>query len=281
MKSIVSSLLAGLSAGFCATAALHANSPSMVQPGKLLITPSYTYQSYDEFYAADKRQPMLPTGGEIERESYRVYLDYGLAEKWSLDFSVGYFRTDSRPGGPFLIGSQDGVADTYWGIRYALATQAMQGVDLALRVGATLPGDYETGQLSTPGDDAFGADVKLFAGRSFGSTRVESSLGYGLNEGAVPETCQLGLKVIQQIAGSFWIDAGYTYFDADGGLDIGGPGFSPRRLSELGEQGEVVEVGLATSDKGGRYYRIYGSQLIDGRNIGREKTFGASVTFPY
>jgi hypothetical protein len=253
----------------------------MVQPGKLLVTPSYTHQSYDEFYAADKRQPMLPTGGDAERDSYRVYLDYGLSQKWSLDFSAGYFQTEARKGGPFQIGSQDGLADTYLGIRYALATQAAQGIDLALRFGATLPGDYETGQLSAPGDDAFGADLKLFAGHSFGRTRLEGGLGYGLNEGGVPETCQLGLKVIQQIAGSFWIDAGYTYFDANGGLDIGGPGFSPQRLPEVAEQGEVVELGLAVSDKGGRYYRVYGSQLIDGRNIGREKTFGASVTFPF
>lgn len=264
--------LLALAAGLAAVSNLHANSPTVGETGKLYFTPSISFQTFDEFYVGKTRSPL---GSDIDRTSFRLYFDYGLTENWAADGSIGYFRTESAGG------DQDGLADTYLGVRRALTTQANQGVDVAVRLGFTVPGDYETGQLSTPGDDAYGADLKLLAGRSFGGTRVEAAVGYAVNEGNVPEAFSYGVKVIQQIGGFIWIDAGYRAFESNGDLDIGGPGFTFPRLPEVSERGEIVEVGIAASDAGGRYYRVYASELVDGENIGREKTFGASVTFAF
>lgn len=258
-----------------------ANSPTVIEVGKIMVTPSYSFQTFDEFYAGDQRVGPPPGGEDIERQSFRVYLDYGLAADWAIDLSLGYFRTDSGTAGLFTVGKQDGIADTYFGVRRALARQADQGFDAAIRVGGTLPGDYETGQLSAPGDDAFGADARLFLGRSFGATRLEGALGYSFNEGAVPETIGLGVRVIQTLPGNFYLEGGYRFFDSNGDLDIGGLGFSAARLREVSEQGHVIEGALAYADQGGRYYRVYASQLVDGKNVGYELTLGASVTFPF
>ena len=64
-------------------------------------------------------------------------------------------------------------------------------------------------------------------------------------------------------------------------MDIGGPGFTPERLPEVSEKGNIVEIGAAYGDTGGRYYRLAYSQLFDGENVGREQTFGVSVTFGF
>ncbi len=258
-----------------------ANSSTALEPGRFNVTPSFIYQSFDEFYAGDQRVD-TPGGGEkITRESYRLYFDYGLVANWSLDLSIGYYRTESGVEGPFTESNQDGLGDTYLGVRHALLTQDAQGLDLAVRVGGTLPGDYETGQLSAPGDDAWGADFKVLAGKTYGQTRLEGTLGYFLNEGAVPETFLAAISVSQEIFTKFWVGVGYTYFDADGDLDIGGLGFSPDRLREVSELGQVIDASLAYADDGGRYYRVFISQLVDGENIGREQTIGASVSFGF
>ena len=64
-------------------------------------------------------------------------------------------------------------------------------------------------------------------------------------------------------------------------MDIGGPGFTPERLPEVSEKGNIVEIGVAYGDTGGRYHRLAYSQLFDGENVGREQTFGVSVTFSF
>lgn len=257
-----------------------ANSATVGEAGTFYLTPSYTFQTFDEFYAGDQKVSN-PFGEDIDRESYRVYLEYVATPDLAVDLSVGYFRTESGEGGPFTEGEQDGLADTDLGLRYAFMKQQEQGIDLAVRLGFIIPGDYETGQLSAPGDDAFGGSLKLLAGHTFGSTRLEGLLGYGINEGAVPETWTAGVRVIQELGAGFSIDVGFRYFDADGNLDIGGPGFTPDRLPEVSEQGSVVELGLSYGDVGGRYYRVGYSRLFDGENIGQEETFGASVTFSF
>ncbi|MGL4400776.1 MAG: hypothetical protein ACRCXD_12965 [Luteolibacter sp.] len=263
------------------SAVTFANSARLPEAGKFFITPAIGFQSFDEFYAGSTKVATPPGGEDIERSSFRLYLDHAFTDQWAVDASIGFFDVQSGEGGPFTEGDQSGLADTNIGIRRALLTQAEQEVDLALRLGSTIPGDYETGQLSAPGDDAFGADLKLLAGRSFGGTRIEGGVGYALNEGAVPEMFLFDIKVIQEIANGFSVDVGYRYFDADGNLDIGGPGFTPARLPEVSEKGNIIELGLAYGDAGGRYYRIYGSLLVDGENVGREESFGASVTFSF
>lgn len=259
----------------------HANPATVAEAGTFYFSPSFTYQSFDEFYAGDQRVDTPPAGEEIERQSYRLNFEYSLTDLWALDLSLGYFRTQSGEGGPFDEGNQDGLADTYFGVRRALLKQADQGVDLVLRLGFTIPGDYETGQLSAPGDDAYGANLLMSAGHTIGGTRLEGLLGYGVNEGAVPEAWTLGARVIQQLGAGFALDVGYRFFDSSGSLDIGGPGFTPDRLPEVSEQGQVIEVGASYGDTSGRYYRLVFSQLVDGENVGREQTIGASVTFSF
>jgi hypothetical protein len=256
-----------------------AQSATMSEAGTWYLSTSYTNQSFDEFYAGDVK--VANPAGEIERQSYRINLEYIVADSWALDLSLGYFRAESGVVGPFTQGSQDGLADTEFGIRHTLAKQADLGIDLAVRLALTVPGDYEIGQLSAPGDDAYGANVKFLAGYSMGGTRLEGLVGFGVNEGAVPEAWTVGTRVIQELGAGFALDLGYRYFDSSGSIDIGGPGFAPSRLNEVSEQGQVFEVGASYGDAAGRYYRLVYSELFDGENVGQEQTLGASVTFRF
>ncbi len=207
--------------------------------------------------------------------------EQGLGERLGVDLNLGYFETSAGVAGPFSIGDQNGLADSYMGLKYAVSTTEENGFNSALRIGATIPGDYETGQLSAPGDDAFGVDLKYMASRDLGSGAIEGYAGYWAYEGAVPETVGFGVTLKKYFPQNTWLEAGYHYFNANGRLNIGGPGFNGANLPQVSEYGERWEVAAGLCDDANRYYRISYSQVFEGRNIGREQTIGVSVSFPF
>ena len=253
---------------------------TVLPKGESYFSTAFYHQSFDRFYAGSNLGGN-PGGREIERQQFRISADFGIAERLAADVSIGYFDTSSATVGPFTIGSQDGLADTYAGIKYALTTIDQSSFNSAVRLGITIPGDYQTGQLSAPGDDAFGVDLKVMIGRNFGVMDVEAYAGYWAYEGAVPETLGVGVTFKTYLPHGIWLESGYHYFDADGNLDIGGPGFTPAKLPQVSEQGLRGEFAIGFGDTAKRYYRVSFSKVLDGRNIGREETIGISVSLPF
>jgi hypothetical protein len=118
--------------------------------GKSYAHVAYHPQSFDEFWAGDALGG-TPGGEEITRQQFRFSADFGLGNSWGAVLSLGYFDTSAAVVGPFTIGKQDGLADTYAGLRYLVTNAEALGFDSTLRRGVTLPGDYTTGNLSAPG----------------------------------------------------------------------------------------------------------------------------------
>lgn len=257
---------------------LHA--AKVLPKGESYLSTAFYYQSFDEFYAGDTRGP-TPGGKDIERSHFRINAEWGLTERLGADLNIGYFDTSSGTGGPFSVGSQNGLADSYLGLIYELSTAEAEGFDSVVRLGATIPGDYETGELSAPGDDAFGVDLKIMSSFDFGSGAIDGYVGYWAYESSVPSSTGFGVTYKQYLPNNFWLEGGYHYFDSDGSLDIGGPGFTGANLPFVSEEGQRWEIAAGFADSSQRYYRISYSQLFDGRNIGREETIGVSVSFPF
>lgn len=272
LKSLLSvALLAVPSLGIAST---------VLPQGESYVSTAFYHQSFDQFYAGSNLGG-TPAGVEIERIHFRLHADFGIADRLAADIGIGYFDTTGGVAGPFTIGKQNGLADTYAGLKYALTTADDRGFNSAFRVGVTIPGDYQTGQLSAPGDDAFGLDLKALFSRNIGFVDLEAYAGYWIYEGAVPESIGFGVTLKKYLPHGFWLEYGYHYFDADGNLDIGGPGFNGANLPQVSEEGQRWEVATGFGDSKKRYYRVSYSKVFDGRNIGREETFGVSVSFPF
>ncbi len=257
-----------------------AQASTVLEQGRSYVHSAFYHQSFDMFWAGDTFGPN-PGGDEIERKQFRVSVDYGLGHRLGADLSLAYHDTSSASFGPFSLGSQDGIADTYAGIRYAVTTRNTDGFDSTLRLGFTIPGDYETGQLSAPGDDAWGTDLRYAFQFNLATAQVETYLGYWIYEGAVPEAFGGGVTLKHGLGGGFWAEAGYHRWDASGGLDIGGPGFTPDRLPLVSEESDRWELALGYADSARRYYRVAYSKIFDGRNVGKEETWGFSIAWPF
>ena len=276
------SSLARVSAVLVATLSLvpTAQASAVLPQGESYAHLAVYNQSFDTFLPGGNVSGN-PGGEEIERNQFRVSADWGLGKGLGVDLSLAYFDTSSASFGPFTQGSQSGIADSYVGLRYALTSADQGGFASTLRLGLTIPGDYSTGQLSAPGDDAFGTDLRYAFRFDVGTLTVESFLGYWLNEGAVPESFGYGVTLKHGLGGGFWIEGGYRSLNGSGSLDIGGAGFTPARLPFVTEDSDQWELAVGFGDSGKRYYRVGYSEVFDGRNVGEEKTWGVSVAFPF
>lgn len=249
-----------------------------LKSGEVATSFSVTYTSFDQFWAGDSKQPGVPGGGDIERLSYRAYLDYGLIDTITADLSIGYADVNSN------LGDQNAFTDILLGLRWQFLEETTSLPDVVFRLGATLQGAYDVGQLSAPGDGADGIDLSLKAGKTLTDwgLRAELSSGYSFKSEAVPDNYWYKITGSVPVGFGISLDAGYSYFEGVDGIDIGGPGFSGLAdLPKVEEEVNVVEAGIAWDSMHYGYYRLAYSAVVDGRNIGEEKTIGLSVSFKF
>lgn len=250
----------------------------MLHQGEFATSFSLTHTTFDEFWAGDVKQPGVPGGGDIDRLSYRVYVDYGLSDTFKADFSVGYADVDAN------LGSQDDFTDVFLGMSWQFIEETSSMPDIMLRLGATIQGSYDVGQLSAPGDGASGFDLSTTLGKTLTDwgLRGEFALGYSFKSEEVPDNFWYKLKGIVPVGNGFSLDGGYSYFTGIDGIDIGGPGFTGLGdLPLVEEEAHILEVGLAFDSGDFGYYRLVYSEVIDGRNIGVEQTVGLSASFAF
>ena len=113
--------LALLAAG-TAHAQLSAYTPARNQ---ITVTPSYAYQSYDEFWAGNKKVK-LPD--DVVQHTGYLSLEYGILDDLALDLTMGYTGTDTDAFGPG--NNDDGLTDTVFGLRYRVLDEQKTGCPL-------------------------------------------------------------------------------------------------------------------------------------------------------
>src|SRR6185436_16134646 len=114
MKRTLISALA-LLAGISAHAQLSAWLPNAQQ---FVVTPGFTFSTFDKFWVGDTRVDNPPNGKSLDQYITYLSLEYGICADLAADVTVGYTWTDTKAFG--ASGSRDdrGLADTYLGLRY-------------------------------------------------------------------------------------------------------------------------------------------------------------------
>lgn len=253
----------------------------LVDPGTVAVTPSYTQQWYDEFYAGTV---LMPLPADITQRTETVRFDYGLAPRFALDLSLGYTEVKFNPPGANF--TRSGRDDFHLGLTYALLEESATTPALTLRIGGILAGGYSvptTLPPINPGDGADGIEVSLAAGKAFAEHyAVYGELGYRWRNHDVPEDI-FGSAGVSARFGGWSFNVGYRHTQGLSGGDIGGTGFGTAfGFPQVKEISKFVEEGISFSDAGGRSYQlVVGESVGVVRNSGRATVVNVSISLPF
>lgn len=265
--------------GIFATTAFGQFSAWLPEQHQWIVTPSFVYSTFDEFWLGTEKMDNPPNGKSLDQYTGLLTLEYGITPDLAADLTIGYTATDTDAFGG---DSDDGLADTTFGLRYQFLDQHREGrwplwPTAAIRVGGIIEGTYDEDLPFSAGDGASGAEVSLLLGKEicpgFG---FFGDVGYRYRTRDVPED-------LFASAGTYftWRDftasVAYRHVEGLDGDDIGDPGFT---FPEVKEVIQNIEAGLGYRDSGGRYYQFFYARTIDGRNTGEKDIFGFSASFP-
>jgi len=268
--------LATAGAALTAAPAAHAYDMNGFLPaaGEGAVALSFTTEGYDHFWAGEQRVAAPRELGEIETRSLTLWGRYGITDRLALVANLPYVDTE----GDGTAGLADsGVSDLTALVAVRLA-EPRGGHSLTGAAGVrTDVGDYEGDAPVSLGDattDGLFRLVYQFQARGF---YVSQQVGYDLRGGDAPDGVPLHTE-LGYTFGPTTLHAFYTRYVADGGTDIGEPGFTfPSNQEEYERAG------------GGAYVRLGGSfgvsarayTTLDGRNTGDATgvSVGGVVTF--
>ena len=234
------------------------------------VSLSYVFDGAQNFKAGtnDARLP-----ARLDQNSFFASLEYGITNRLSADLLTGYTRTSLGTS------SLDGVADSLIGVR----VKAYSGEKSAftLRAAGVIAGSYPLTNLGpfAPGFKASGfLGSALYGVTMAHGTYVSSELGFSVYNGRVSNRV-FGSLVAGQAIGKWSYFGGYQQSRATGGIDIGGPGFSPSRFPEIRRIYGGVDAGGGYTMANGTYFGATYGHYLHGRNVGKKSAVAITVGF--
>jgi hypothetical protein len=236
-----------------------------------------------------------PAGGERYGNDITqgwLAFQYGIADKWAADLSVGYttvgwryFSNYSQDGAPQ---STSGLMDTSLGVRYQIFNEAEAKSKwtptLTFRAGAVLPGTFAQDFPFAPGVRSAAIEPELLARKHFGWTGL-GAYGDALfrwNRTTANDQYIVAVGLFQQIKG--WeLQVGYKRLGSTSGEDIVFDSgtreiFYPVSLRE---NRDSIEAGFSyTTSKRHWQYGFYSCTVLDGANSDGKFWFGGYLNIP-
>lgn len=250
------------------------------EPQTGYLTASVVHQSADEFYEAAARRP-TPGGENLSQATAWLNAEYAPADGWSVDVQAGWARSrfTTGPGIPTDSDRFSGIVDASVGITRRLTDEAHGALpSMAVRVAAIAAGDYRTGRINSLGDGGSGYEVSVIAGRFFGpSVGLSAELGYRNRDKGIPSENFAYVSGLWLVNSTVTLGVDYRVVHSRSGLDIGGPGFSPDRFPQLGEESETLGARLFVNF-GGNGFSVFHARVLDGRNTAASGIWGVSMS---
>lgn len=253
-----------------------AQTPWLPSPGAADLTFSFTNQKADEFKPGASTAN-LPA--PLELDTFGIALNYGISDSLALDVNIGYAKSKFiRVPGLAPDGGLSGLTDSRLGLRFRLLDDlANDPVTFTIGAAALIKGNYKTGALSAIGDGANAIEISAAVGKAITSNfDVYGVVGYRDRNEPVPNETFFKAGANVNFTPQLFAGLEYQRVDARGGLDIGGPGFSPARFRETQEDYSLTSVTL-----GYRFTRNFNAAIQYGdkqgqRNTALSKVYGLS-----
>lgn len=245
-------------------------------PGEGAAALSYTGEAYDEFWAGEVRveEPAL---GEVETTSLSLWFRWGFTDRLSVVANLPYVEV-STDG--FAGLEDDGAADLEALVLFR-ALEASRGAVLhRLVAGAgvrTPASDYEGDAPISLGDDTTDALLRLIYQLERGSFYLSQQVGFDARGSDAPDTFPLFTE-LGYTFGRVTVSAFYSNLLADGGTDIGDPGFTFPSNQEEYERAGAKLYGRFTDQLGAS---VAAFTTLDGRNTGDATGLSAGLVFDF
>jgi hypothetical protein len=243
--------------------------------GEGVVVVSFTAESYDEFWAGANKvhEPAL---GTVSTNSTTLFAQHGLTDRVSLVANLPYVNTR----GDGLAGfSERGLQDVAALLKVrvgAIGGSVRSSLVLAGGI-RTIASDYEGNKPVSIGDGTADGLLRLVylmqAGRFYWSQQV----GFDARGGEAPN----GFPVYTELGygfGKATVSLLYNGYWADGGTDIGEPGFTfPSNEDETQRVGAKLYGQLSESWG----VVAHGFTTLSGRNSGDTTGFSAGLVVRY
>ena len=254
-------------------------SPWLPVPKSGSLNLSYVSESADKYYSG-KELNKNPGFKKIEQDLVVLGGHYGLTDELALDFQVGRADVSAKMGPP----DRDGITDINLGLTWRMVDEDVNlgAPSVALRFGATISGDYDTGVPTAIGDDASGVEASLVVGKIMGGRfALSGEIGYRTRDNKVPDEAFLNANAFLVASPRLILNAQYHNTMAGGSLDIGGPGFNPSRFPETSEDVERIGLGATFNATPQLGFGLNWFTVVDGRNTADFDTIAATASYTF
>lgn len=253
-------------------------SPWLGAAGSGEVSAAYVSQNADRFYAGDTELD-LPV--DLELQTLFVGVSYAINDNLTIDAQFGHARSDfATVPGLSPRGGESGITDTKIGLRYSLYNA--DGAAVAVRAAAIIDGGYRTGSIASIGDGGNGLELALLAGKSFDSGfAISGEAGYRNRDNDIPNEwfgSATGSYAFNDVFGAY---LGYQLVRTNGGLDIGGPGFSPPRFPEVNEEYNLAYSGLNFNFNDNWSASLGYGKKLDGRNTAKSDFWNVAAAYAF
>jgi hypothetical protein len=220
---------------------------------------SYTNEGYDEFWVGDVKVSD-PGVGEVDIDSIAAWFQWGLTDDLALVVDAAYVDASSDGLGGF---EDSGLQDASVLLKYRFLASGPHSLVGGVGV-RTAISDYEANLPVDLGDNTTDALFRLVYQAQAGNFYFSQQVGFDLRSDDAPDDfplyTELGYTFGRATATLF-----YYRLIADGGTDIGDPGFTfPSNQDETSRLG--VKVYSRINDRFG--FAVSGFETLDGRNSG-------------
>jgi hypothetical protein len=239
-----------------------------------------------------------PAGGEsygIDINQGYLALQYGLTERWALDFNMGYTSEGWRYFDNGAIQATSGLMDWSFGVRYQFYNELTEtnlpwAPTFTFRAGAVMPGTFSQSFIFAPGLRSAAIEPELLLRKHFGWPGL-GLYGDGLfryNETTGNNQYIVSAGLFQEIKG--WeIDFGYKHLQTLSGSDITFPvdpannnGYNIIYPRDPRENSDALEFGFSyTTRKSHWRYGFHLTSVVDGNNTDAKLWLGASLDIPF
>ena len=255
------------------------HTPWLPEEGELVLTPWYTFQTFDRFWFGDDKMDFPNT----DQHTVLLATEYALLDDVQLDATFGYTRTIGGMSGADV---DDGLADTQLGLTWRVVDEFRSDAEwmpsVALRGGAIIEGTYEENRPESPGDGASGFETSLLLGKTYydetvGELGVSGEIGWRARFEDVPEDFFFSAGAYKAFENGFSLDVAFLHNQGLSGPDIGDPGFTFPEVKEV--QGNI-QYGVGYRDAAGRSINVYAAHTLYGRNTAEKLVIGVSLSIP-
>jgi len=243
--------------------------------GKGAVAVGFTHEGYDEFWAGTSKVAD-PGLGRVTTNSVTLYNQFGINDSVSLVLNLPHVSTSGDGQAGF---AESGLQDITGLLKVRLARfgSGVRGSVVVAGGIRTIASNYEANKPVSIGDGTADGLLRLVCLLQAGRFYWSQQLGFDVRGGEAPN----GLPIYTELGYGFGratVTLLYRGYFADGGTDIGEPGFTfPSNKDETQRVGAKLYV--RGSGNWGAVFE--GFTTLSGRNSGDATGIGAGLVVSY